>query len=87
MAKHVDAYDCRRGPVYMFCVQVPKSTKQAFDFDKINKNNLWELALQKERNQVSEYSTDFGPGNKAPDGYKKIRVHVIYSIKHDGCRK
>jgi hypothetical protein len=47
MAKHVQAYDCRHGPVYMFGVQVPKSTKQALEFDKINKNTLGELALQK----------------------------------------
>jgi hypothetical protein len=47
MTEHVHAYNCRHGPVYMFGVQVPRSTKKAFEFDKINKNNLWELALRK----------------------------------------
>ena len=47
MAKHVHAYDYMHGPVYMFGGQVLKSAKQALEFDKINKNHLWELALQK----------------------------------------
>jgi hypothetical protein len=62
MTKHVHAYNCSHVPVYIFGVQVPKSTKQAIEFDKINKNNLWEPALQKDINQPGEYSTfeDFG---------------------------
>jgi hypothetical protein len=89
MTKYVHAYDCRHGPVYMFGVQVPKSTKQSLEFHKINKNNLRQIALQKEIGQLGEYDTfeDFGYGVKAPDECKKIKVHVIYSVKHDRCRK
>jgi hypothetical protein len=32
MSKHVQADDCRYEPVYMFAVQVPKSSKQALEF-------------------------------------------------------
>jgi hypothetical protein len=73
----------------MFGVQVPKSNKQALELDKINKNNLWELALQKEVGQLGDYDTfeNFGYDANAPDGYKRIRAHVIYSVKHDGRRK
>jgi hypothetical protein len=89
MAKHVLDYDSRYGPVFMFGVQVPKSTKQALELDKINKNNLWALALHKEMNQLDEYSSleDLGPGAKAPGGYKRIRLHVICLVKHDEYRK
>jgi hypothetical protein len=54
MAKHVQAYDARHGHVYMFGVQVPKSTRQTLELDKINKNHLWELALEKEMARVEQ---------------------------------
>jgi hypothetical protein len=38
--------------------------------------------------QINEYQTfrDIGLKNnvRAPEGYKKIRVHLIYDVKHDG---
>ena len=39
--------------------------------------------------QIDEYSTfeDLGEGVKAPIGYQRIRVHMVYDVKHDGSRK
>jgi Reverse transcriptase (RNA-dependent DNA polymerase) len=36
-----------------------------------------------------EYKTfvDLGPDGEAPPGYKKIRCHIIYDVKHDGRHK
>ena len=39
--------------------------------------------------QHSNYSTfkDLGKGSPGPEGYKKIRVHFVYDVKHDGRHK
>jgi hypothetical protein len=39
--------------------------------------------------QLLEYNTfvDQGKGGNAPDGYNKIRCHMIYDVKHDGRHK
>jgi hypothetical protein len=86
MAKHVQAYHCQHGPVYMFGVEVPKSAKHALELDRINNNNLWELAQMKEMDHLDEYFTfeDLGHSAKLPEGYSKVRLHVIFSVKHDG---
>ena len=36
-------------------------------------------------NKLDDYNTFINHGsNKPPDGYKKIKVHLIFDIKHDG---
>ncbi len=39
--------------------------------------------------QLHEYKTfkDLGKGAKAPAGYQKIRVHLVFDVKHDGQHK
>ena len=39
--------------------------------------------------QLHKYKTfqDLGKGGKPPDGYWKIRVHLVFDVKHDGCHK
>jgi hypothetical protein len=39
--------------------------------------------------QLDDHDTfkDYGHSGKPPDGYKKIRVHLIFAVKHDGRHK
>ena len=39
--------------------------------------------------QLQEYNTfrSLGKGTAAPKGYKKIRVHFVFAVKHDGMHK
>ena len=39
--------------------------------------------------QITEYETfkDYGYQGRAPEGYKKIRVHLVFDVKHDGRHK
>jgi hypothetical protein len=37
--------------------------------------------------QLDDYSTFKDVGKVIPDGYKKIRVHLVYDVKHDGRHK
>jgi hypothetical protein len=77
------------GTTYKFGVQVPSNLKMAQKLDTINGENKWKDARDKELAQLYEYEVfkDIGKGTCAPDGYKKIRVHCIYDIKHDLRRK
>jgi hypothetical protein len=42
-----------------------------------------------ELTQLNEYNTfkDLGSQASAPHGFKKIRAHLVYDMKHDGRHK
>ena len=70
---------------YKFGVQVPSNLKMATNLDAKNGDNKWKDARDKEIDQLHEYEVfkDLGKGTAIPDGYKKIRIHCIYNVKHD----
>jgi len=57
--------------------------------DEKNGNTKYGDAEKLEMSQHAEYSTfkSLGKGSSGPDGCKKIRVHFVYDVKHDGCHK
>jgi hypothetical protein len=65
--------------------------EQAKRIDAKNGNTLWGDATLLELNQIDECTTfiDKGCHSKAtpPAGYKRIRVHIAYNVKHDGRHK
>ena len=79
----------RNAPVYNFGYRVPRSPKEALQLDEENQNTMWSDAMTLEMEQLQEYSTfkNLGRGAAAPDGYKKIRVHFVFAVKHDGRHK
>lgn len=54
-----------------------------------NKNDKWSKATDLEMGVMDSYSVfqNEGLGVPIPEGYKKIRVHLIYDVKHDGRHK
>ena len=85
----------RRSAVYQFGFLIPKDYKQALQLDEQNGNNKWYDATKLEMDQINEYKVfqDHGKAqydpksrkvSNAPNGYQKIRVHLIFSVKHDG---
>jgi hypothetical protein len=81
----------RRAPKYMYGFQVPNDYKEALRLDEQNGNTRWQDSTKDELKQIDEYSTFTDMGHKdktkSPDGYKKIRVHLIFAVKHDGRHK
>jgi hypothetical protein len=79
----------RREPFWKFGFLVPRTHEQAMELDKKNGNTKWQDAEEIERQQLLEYQTfiDKGKGSEAPVGYKKIRCHMVYDVKHDGRHK
>ena len=77
---------------YQHGFQVPKDYNDAIRLDKENSNTHWQDAMDLELSQIHEYKV-FKDTGKAqfqngkvvtPDGFQKIRVHLVYAVKHDG---
>jgi hypothetical protein len=70
-------------------VLVPRNHTQFIELDKANGKTKWQDAEATEMGQLLEYTTwiDKVIGGIAPSRYKKIRCHMIYNVKHDGCHK
>ena len=79
----------RRTPVYQFGFKVPRTPQEAIAIDKENGNTRWQDAMALEMSQLQEYQTftSLGKNAKPPDGYKRIRVHFVFAVKHDGRHK
>jgi len=85
----------RRMPKYKFGVEVPKSYNDAMRLDTENGNNKWQEAIDTEMGQIIDYKTFIDKGKvvwnrdgKGPVGvsneYQRVRVHLIFDVKHDG---
>ena len=88
----------RRSAVYQFGFLIPKDYKQAVQLDEQNSNSKWYDATKLEMDQINEYKVfqdhekaKIDPKSRkvsnAPDGYQKNRVHLIFSVQHDGRHK
>ena len=88
MVKQAKLTSFRTAPVYKNGHKVPRNHQQAMDLDQINGNTKWADAEKLEKNQLFEYKTFDDHGHKssstAPSGYKKINLHFVYDVKHDG---
>ena len=79
----------RTAPRYKYGYEVPRDFAHAKQLDERNGNTRWMDATDLEFSQLHEYEAflDYGKHGRAPEGYKKIRVHVVYDCKHDGRHK
>jgi hypothetical protein len=75
----------KRAPKYKFGVNVPKSVRQAQEYDTGNGNTLWSEAIQKEMKQLKDFDTFevLGEGDKPPEGYTFVPLHWVFDVKFD----
>jgi hypothetical protein len=73
-------------PMYQYGFLVPWNHAQAMQIDEENGNTQWQDSEVLELSQINEYDTfiDKGKGYDPGPGYKQIKVHFVYAIKHDG---
>ena len=81
----------------MFGYRVPRNHKEAALIDADNSNTKWVDSGKLELTQSDDYKTFNDRGKaiydrlgkvlNAPEGYKPIRVHFVYAVKHDGRHK
>jgi Reverse transcriptase (RNA-dependent DNA polymerase) len=71
--------------------EIPRTYEQAVRLDERNGNTKFQDATALELQQMKDYQTfiDIGHHTKAkpPEGYKKIKVHLVFDVKHDGRHK
>jgi hypothetical protein len=81
----------RQSPKYKFGYRIPKDYEEALKLDELNQNTKWKDATITKMSQLKEYECLIDAGiygqDKPPDGHKKIRAHLVFDVKHDGCRK
>ena len=82
----------RTAIVYSFGFQVPRNHQQALDIDAENGNRKWQDSEELEIKQLYvEYNSFRDIGHKSvarpPPGYKRITLHFVYAVKHDGRHK
>jgi hypothetical protein len=81
----------RVSPKYKYGYSIPRNYKEAIEFDKRNGNTKWQDANVLEHEQLTEYEVFVNKGEfhegKIPEGYRKIKVHTIFDVKHDGRHK
>jgi len=81
----------KTSPKYKYGFQVPRDYNEAVAFDLRNGNVNWAKATKLEMQQLKDYETfkDLGEfqDSKIPEGYKRIKVHLVFDVKHDGRHK
>jgi len=79
----------RLAPLFKFGYQVPRNHSDCVAIDMKNYNTKWQEAEALDMKQLAKYDTfdDLGKGCRPPEGYKRINVHFVYDVKHDGCHK
>jgi hypothetical protein len=81
----------RTAPKYMYGFQVPRGYREAIELDTLNNNTRWADAITLEMKQLDDYDTFLDKGLFAsigiPKGFQKIRVHLVFAVKHDGRHK
>ena len=81
----------RTAPKYKYGYEVPRDYPHALKLDELNKNTKWYDSIGTELGQIDDYDTFQDIGHKSvakpPPGYKKIRVHFVFDVKHDGRHK
>jgi hypothetical protein len=81
----------RHTPKYQYGYEVPRSYNHAVELDNIAGNTKWQDSVKLEMEQLAEYDTFTDRGvfdkSKPPEGYKRIRTHLVFAIKHDGRHK
>ena len=81
----------RTTPKFKYGFQVPKNYQEALRLDERNGNNRWADATALELSQLDDYNVFIDKGeyqvDKIPKGFQKIRVHLVFDVKHDGRHK
>ena len=81
----------RTSPKFMYGFQVPRDYDEAMELDRQNGNNRWADAIRLEMEQLHDYEVFLDQGLYydvgIPEGFKKIRVHLVFAVKHDERHK
>ena len=83
----VSKIKARAQVTHKYGVKIPRTVQQAFTFDKMNSNTMWEKAIEKETTNVGIAFQILNSDDDLPVGYKKVTGHLIFDVKMDFTRK
>jgi len=88
-ANKVKLHSFSNKPAHMCSFQVPRNHIEAMELDRMNGNSVWRDAEVTELNQIDEHKSfvNKGAGFNPGSDFKKIRVHMVCAVKHDGRHK
>ncbi len=69
---------------YKYGIELPHDYNDAMRLDKLNGITKWKEAIDYEIDCMSDYEVFKDNGQKVPHDHKKIRVHLVFDVKHDG---
>ena len=78
--------NCHQKPKFKYGIEIPQKFEDIDRIDTANGNTAWKDALNAKMECMNVYKVfeDAGKGTSVPEGYKNIRVHFVYDVKHDG---
>lgn len=65
---------------HKFGIEVPRTVNEAYEIDARTGTDMWSRAIDKEMRNVR---IALDPRDKAPVGYKEIKVQIVFDIKSD----
>lgn len=91
IVKQAKLQNYRNSKKYKFGYEVALDEEDAARLDRLNGNTLWGDSIELEIGALDDYDTFHDKGHKdkckPPEGYRKIRVHFVFDVKHDGRHK
>jgi hypothetical protein len=69
---------------YKYGFEVPRNYEDAICIHCQNTNTKWQDAVKMELESVHGYNVFIDKGSTVPAGYRKISVHLVFDVKHDG---
>ena len=80
-----------RSAVYQFGFLIPQDYKHALQLDEQNGNKLEIVQINEYKVFQDHGKAQYDPKSRkvsnSPNGYQKIRVHLIFAVEHDGRHK
>ena len=70
-----------------FGIRIPRTVKEALEFDTNNGNDLWQASINKELKNVKVAFELLAEGEEPPIGSKLIPYHIIFDVRPDLTRK
>jgi hypothetical protein len=89
MANQAKLKSFRTAPKYMYGFKIPRNFAHAIRLDTAGGHTKWQDSTVLEMAQLAEYDvfTDKGVDGDPGRDFSKIRVHLVYAVKHDGRHK
>jgi hypothetical protein len=89
MANQAKLRSFHLAPKYKYGFEIPRDYNHAIELDEKHGTTRWVDATSLEMVQLDDYNCfhDQGKGVNIPKGFKKICVHLIHDVKHNGRHK